>query len=191
MMSAPLNLVNERFGKLLVLEKTTKRGNKGQVYWKCICDCGKEKITTSGLLKNGQTKSCGCLNRELSRKRFRKEKGLSGFNSLKRGYQWGAKSRNLSWKLTDEQFREIVIKNCYYCNIEPRQEITYYKNRTKEGRDHGLFIYNGLDRINTKNGYFLENVVSCCGNCNKAKMDLNLSEFKELITNIYLHWASK
>lgn len=31
-------------------------------FWNCKCDCGKEKIISGKELKNGGTKSCGCLN---------------------------------------------------------------------------------------------------------------------------------
>lgn len=37
--------------------------------WECICDCGNKKIARSKLLKNGHTKSCGCLNSKLSSER--------------------------------------------------------------------------------------------------------------------------
>lgn len=38
------NLVGERFGKLIVLKiDDSKKGNQGQLYWICQCDCGKIK----------------------------------------------------------------------------------------------------------------------------------------------------
>lgn len=60
-----VNRVGQRFGRLLVLShsKTDERG----AYWFCRCDCGKEKITTAELLVRGESKSCGCLKRELLR----------------------------------------------------------------------------------------------------------------------------
>ena len=33
-------------------------------YWNCICECGKEKILSGKDVKSGNTKSCGCLERE-------------------------------------------------------------------------------------------------------------------------------
>lgn len=44
---------------LLVVERDGYIGR--DVSWKCLCDCGKTKITTGPLLKTGKTKSCGCL----------------------------------------------------------------------------------------------------------------------------------
>ena len=34
------DITNQRFGQLLVLEKTNKRAKDGSIIWKCQCDCG-------------------------------------------------------------------------------------------------------------------------------------------------------
>ena len=54
------DLTNMRFGKLIALEPTNKRA-RSSVIWKCICDCGNEVEVSSWNLRNGDTKSCGCL----------------------------------------------------------------------------------------------------------------------------------
>jgi hypothetical protein len=54
----PLQLVGQRFGKLLVIEQLPNH-NKNTVF-KCICDCGNEKIIKGLWLTFGQNKSCGC-----------------------------------------------------------------------------------------------------------------------------------
>jgi len=55
--------LNQKFGKLSVIEKTNQRSNKGEILWKCLCDCGNFKLVNSYSLKAGFTKSCGCLNK--------------------------------------------------------------------------------------------------------------------------------
>lgn len=55
-----LNLAGQRFTHLLVTEFAGQDKMK-QSLFKCVCDCGKEHITRGYLLKNGNTKSCGCL----------------------------------------------------------------------------------------------------------------------------------
>lgn len=53
-----IDLTGQRYGTLTVLERV---GNKGS-FWKCRCDCGREKIIESRNLRSGGTKSCGhCL----------------------------------------------------------------------------------------------------------------------------------
>ncbi len=65
-----MDLTGQRFGRLVVVSLAPKT-NKNIVY-NCKCDCGKEKIITKGSLTSGDTKSCGCLSRELSGLRLRK-----------------------------------------------------------------------------------------------------------------------
>ena len=57
-------LVGQRFGKLVVLESTDQRYHHS-IVWKCKCDCGNIKYVPTDMLKNGHTKSCGCLIREI------------------------------------------------------------------------------------------------------------------------------
>lgn len=52
-----------RFGRLAVLERAGSTAN-GVSKWKCVCDCGNVVTVTCGNLKNGHTKSCGCLVKE-------------------------------------------------------------------------------------------------------------------------------
>jgi len=59
------SLIGKRFGRLLVLRKTTIK-NKISSYWVCVCDCGNEKIASTGSLQRQRTKSCGCLKREMT-----------------------------------------------------------------------------------------------------------------------------
>jgi hypothetical protein len=58
-----IDLVGKNFGKLIVKYDTGRRshGINGNVIWRCACDCGRETDVSSGNLKNGEVKSCGCL----------------------------------------------------------------------------------------------------------------------------------
>lgn len=55
-----VDLTGQRFGKLVVLEKTNKRDAGGSVMWLCRCDCGNKKAISSNSLRRGLSKSCGC-----------------------------------------------------------------------------------------------------------------------------------
>ena len=57
-----INLTNQKFGKLTVIEYI------GSSKWKCICDCGNESIVQTDNLRNGNTKSCGCYQKEQTSK---------------------------------------------------------------------------------------------------------------------------
>ena len=56
------NIAGQKFGKLTVLEIDEQiSAEKGRVFWKCQCDCGKITSIYSSNLINGITKSCGCI----------------------------------------------------------------------------------------------------------------------------------
>lgn len=61
------DLTGKRFGRLTVINRADdyidKNGDR-RVQWRCLCDCGNEKIIRAQALKNGSTKSCGCLKNE-------------------------------------------------------------------------------------------------------------------------------
>lgn len=69
-----LELEGKRFGRIVV-KKFYKVINE-TTRWVCICDCGNEKIIIGKNLVKGNTKSCGCLARELKIKKF-KTHGMS------------------------------------------------------------------------------------------------------------------
>lgn len=43
-----------------------------QAYWNCICDCGNMITLRGASIRNGRTKSCGCLHHEIMKKQFYK-----------------------------------------------------------------------------------------------------------------------
>lgn len=58
-----MDLTGQKFGRLTVIELLPERKNAEKVY-KCLCDCGNYTSIRSGSLKQGLTRSCGCLGRE-------------------------------------------------------------------------------------------------------------------------------
>ena len=56
------DLTGKRFGRLTVIGRAEK-GKFGSA-WLCKCDCGKEKVVSRSHLTSGETRSCGCLQRE-------------------------------------------------------------------------------------------------------------------------------
>ena len=61
-----VDLTGQRFGKLVVIERTENKGI--EVRWLCKCDCGNQSIVASTRLKSGRTRSCGCLKGETAKK---------------------------------------------------------------------------------------------------------------------------
>lgn len=56
----PADLTGQKFGMLTVLERSQQKIN-GKNSWICLCDCGNKTTVPVDKLRNGNTKSCGCL----------------------------------------------------------------------------------------------------------------------------------
>jgi len=79
------NMIGQRFHKLVVKSQAPSRKNRR--YWLCACDCGNSTIVDTASLNNGNTKSCGCWNRESASNRARKQ-------SFKHGHSGGVASKS-------------------------------------------------------------------------------------------------
>lgn len=139
------DLTNQRFGKLIALHPTNKRFPGTQwVIWQCQCDCGNTIEVPSALLKNGNTKSCGCLNSigelEISNIllknniKFEKEKqfldlSYPGSNRHPR-FDFYLPEQNRLIEFDGEQHFRIDQTNCWHCkqSLEERQEKDKIKN---------------------------------------------------------------
>lgn len=63
-------LTGKRFNRLFVVslgDPYVNLNGKHFKRWECICDCGNTALVRGEALKNGTTKSCGCLNDEARR----------------------------------------------------------------------------------------------------------------------------
>ncbi|KJU74267.1 hypothetical protein AH70_07355 [Pediococcus damnosus LMG 28219] len=61
------DLTGQRFGRLLVIKRSTKKVKNRNAQWKCLCDCGNHVIVDGYNLRNGTSRSCGCLRRDLAK----------------------------------------------------------------------------------------------------------------------------
>lgn len=60
-----IDLTGQKFGRWTVIKEHPKRGNTRHILWVCICECGVRKPVTANSLRQGRSKSCGCLNRDI------------------------------------------------------------------------------------------------------------------------------
>lgn len=61
---------NTKIGRWTIISRIIKLNKSNQAQYFCRCDCGTEKSVSAFRLRNGSSKSCGCLARELSSKRL-------------------------------------------------------------------------------------------------------------------------
>ena len=83
------DLTGMKFGRLTVIsineEESNKLRGKSQYkarYWNCICDCGNECIASGGDLKSGDKQSCGCLCKEKTSEKNKKDMRGKKFGKL-------------------------------------------------------------------------------------------------------------
>lgn len=57
-------MIGQKFGRWTVVS-FDRRCKHHRKYWICRCECGEEKSVIQENLKNGRSKSCGCLKSEL------------------------------------------------------------------------------------------------------------------------------
>ena len=178
-----INLKNKKFGKLLVLNKSNKKGNNGQAYWICICDCGKEHVVSGESLRSGRSKSCGCLRKNPPNKENNRVvaiwKQLYNSTIIKRSKKQGYVS-NISFS----KFKEMSQDKCFYCGLE-HSNIATDKSYNGVKASTVVVKYNGIDRVNSELGYSVNNTVTCCKYCNIAKNIMTKDEFMRFIKRVY------
>ena len=62
-----INFIGQRFSRLIVVDLAECAGRSGRSLWLCRCDCGEQVVAYPHNLRSGNTKSCGCMHREISR----------------------------------------------------------------------------------------------------------------------------
>lgn len=161
----------DRFGFLVVIKRYGRLYN--QDAYLCHCDCGNDKRVIGSNLRSGHTISCGCKNKGI----YHGGDMPRGLHSLLIKYREGARARNLHFELTDEQATALFAGVCYYCGVPPALKVV---------RGHP-YPYNGIDRLDSSQGYVLDNCVSCCKRCNFLKGARALDEFLDQIAAIAAH----
>jgi hypothetical protein len=63
-----VDLRGQVFGRLTVVERAENSAG-GQTRWHCRCECGASTVVQGSSLRDSQSRSCGCLQRELTSER--------------------------------------------------------------------------------------------------------------------------
>ena len=181
------DLSGEMFGPFTVLHRGVDKVTKERSFmtWVCECECGSINTYLPGRLiagvkdlSEGKIFSCGCK----SKLPF----GVSACKAVYRQYKVHAGNRGYEFAIEWDDFINITKSDCYYCGAAPKNKI----GRTEKKRGNGYYVYNGIDRMDNRKGYYLDNVVPCCRVCNRAKDVMGHDEFLNWVKSIYDHRIS-
>lgn len=119
---------------------------------------------------------------------MRGKPGQRGLTSLWRTYKKGARDRSLSFTIEKDFFAHLTKQPCTYCGVLPHLVYSAtHKYVTPEGKANGAYTYNGVDRVDNTRGYDVDNVATCCWDCNMAKGKKTAEEHREWIRRSYEH----
>lgn len=88
-MSKLVDLTGKQFDRLTIIKRVPdyiQSNGRKRTMWLCMCECGNYITVDGEHLKSGATKSCGCLQRELTSKRFKRYNKYNLDNEYGIGY---------------------------------------------------------------------------------------------------------
>jgi hypothetical protein len=179
------DLVGERFGRLMVVGKEKTDTELITRKKRCLCDCGREVFVDRASLRSGNTRSCGCLQKEAVSQR-----GWKGCGEIS-GIYWSrttanAKARGLEIEITLEDAWELYIGQQRRCALSGLP-IGF----VRDARDRRIHQTASLDRIDSAKGYVAGNLQWVHKKINKMKTYFNEAEFVELCRAVAIHSSRK
>jgi len=143
-----INLIGEKFGRLIVIEFDRTEKSVG-AFWKCLCDCGNYKVVSATALKSGNTKSCGCMQKE-------------NYSKVKRSYKNGG-----FYDLIGTRFGRLIVvaldhvdvRAFWECVCDCGNNLLVTTSRLKDGnvKSCGCLRAKGETNSNWKGGLTPEN----------------------------------
>ena len=189
-----VDMIGKTYNSWKVLEHSHTNGKIP--YYKCEClECNTEHVVDGRNIRSGLSKRCKDCGKKHT---YEKQRGTVRTKKtskevaeyyLMNGKKKGAFKRGKEWSLTREQFVELIYKPCNYCGTEPLTKVNPTKGHSlAPSRATECFItYNGIDRVDSSKGYTVDNVVTCCEFCNRAKMTMSTEAFATWLERAYKH----
>lgn len=147
-MSKRLNLKNQTFNKLTVIDFAYIKNNHS--CWLCKCECGNEKIIRGHNIHKGEIKSCGCIKSELMRKKMTKHNMAT---TRFYGIWHQMKSRCNNKNVKEYKYyggRGITVCKQWKIFINFRDDM--YKNYKEHLKQYGK-VNTTIERINNNGNY--------------------------------------
>lgn len=142
-MSKCKDLTGLVFGYLTVISRAANT-KSGEARWNCLCTCGKQKVICGYNLRNGITKSCGCLVSEKTSE-FNTTHGMS----KTRIYRTYKHMKERCYSKTDKRYSEYGGRGISVCDEWKNDFMSFYNWAMNNGYKDNLTI----DRIDVNGNY--------------------------------------
>lgn len=111
-----IDLTGQSFGRLTVISRA-QNNKDGRAMWLCRCSCGNQVVVLGKCLRNGHTKSCGCLNKDIVSEQCLVDRTGEQFGRLTviaraSDYIAPNKKRHVRWLCRCECGNEVVVDVC-------------------------------------------------------------------------------
>lgn len=167
-----IDLTGKRFGRLVVIKRAPTVDKK--TMWECQCDCGKKVICNSEYLRNGDTKSCGCLFRDIVSEKA-KTHGMTNTKLYKKYRRMVYRCENPNAK----SYKDYGGRGIKVCPEWRNDFLKFYEWCMSSGYQEGLTI----DRIDNNGDYSPDN----CRWATKIQQDNNRRNNKFISYNGETH----
>lgn len=159
-----VNLVGQRFGKLVVVEQAKSRCNGST--WVCECDCGNIKTYFASNLKSGHCKSCGCNKGNI----------IHGMRHSVEWATWQSMKRRC-YNPKAKGFQNYGGRGIKVCDRWKEAFLNFFEDVGLRPSDN-----HSLDRINPHLDYSPENVrwATQKEQCNNRRLELSYKEIEKL-----------
>lgn len=167
-----VDIAGQTFGTIKVLRRVAPSK------WECECPyCKRPFVLWHQAItrKDRVMQSCGCRSK-LNRTHIEE--------ACERVWTANYNDGDISAK----EFMALSQGNCHYCNKPPSNKVDGAKYMENKPDVDTVFVYNGLDRLDSSKGHIHGNVVPCCKVCNLAKKKMLEDEFISHIDKIAKHW---
>ena len=143
-MSKVKDITGQRFGRLVAIEPTGERSHHGCTVWRCKCDCGNIFCCAIDVLTSNNTRSCGCLQKQVA------SRNISNSNRNRKNLMGKRSGRLLILEPTNERKKNEVLWKCL-CDCGKITYVVTSSLTSQTTRSCGCLLAETME-INHKNG---------------------------------------